>query len=70
MAEIGDQVVIESEKVGQAQRRGTVIGSSGHMLRLRWDDGTESLLVLGAGALRVVGHEELTAKGRRESKAK
>jgi hypothetical protein len=68
MAEIGDRVIVESEKVGQAQRRGTVIGLSGHMLRLRWEDGTESLLTPGAGALRVVGHEDLTAKDRREGK--
>ena len=56
MAEIGDRIVVESEKVGHAERRGTVIGSSGHMLRIRWDEGGESLLMPSAGALRVVGH--------------
>jgi hypothetical protein len=56
MVEVGDRVVVESERVGIAERRGTVIGFSGHMLRIHWDDDGESLLMPGAGALRVVGH--------------
>lgn len=56
MIEIGDHVAVESERVGQAERRGTVLGFSDHLLRIRWDDGKESLMLPGAGALRVVEH--------------
>jgi hypothetical protein len=62
MVEVGDRIKIESVKVGQAERRGTVVGSSGPMLRIRWDDGPESLLKPGAGALRVIGREEEKAR--------
>ena len=58
MVEVGDRIKIESVKVGQAERRGTVVGSSGQMLRIRWDEGPESLLKPGGGALRVMGREE------------
>jgi hypothetical protein len=59
---IGDRIVVESEKVDRAERRGIVIGSSGHMLKIRWDDGTESLMIPAGGSLRVVGHEDVTAE--------
>ncbi len=62
MVEVGDRIKIESVKVGQGERRGTVVGSSGQMLRIRWDDGPESLLKPGAGALRVIGREEEEAR--------
>jgi hypothetical protein len=58
MVEMGDRIKIESAKVGQAERRGTVVGLSGEMLRIRWDDGPESLLRPGPGALRVIGRED------------
>jgi hypothetical protein len=56
MVEFGDLVVVESEKVGQSERHGVVIGLSGHMLRIQWEDGGDSLLMPSAGSLRVVGH--------------
>jgi hypothetical protein len=48
----GDRVLVESEKVGQPERCGTVV-STGRFLLIRWDDGTQSLYSPSAGALRV-----------------
>lgn len=53
----GDRVVVESEKVGQPERRGTV-EEAGDMLRIRWDDGNESLFSPSAGSLRVLEASE------------
>ena len=58
MAEVGDRVVLESERVGQNPRAGVVVGLEGPMLRVRWDDGPESVFVPSHGSLRVVGSEE------------
>ncbi len=55
----GDRVVVESEKVGQPERYGTVI-EAGAMLRIRWDDGSESLFSPSAGSLRVLDRSEST----------
>jgi hypothetical protein len=66
MVEVGNRIKIESAKVGQAERCGTVVGLSGQMLSIRWDDGSESLLMPGAGALRVIAPDE-EETGRSES---
>jgi hypothetical protein len=50
---VGDRIVVESEKVGAPPRRGEVTGVSGNMLTVRWEDGTESTFVPSAGSLRV-----------------
>ncbi|MBO0713336.1 MAG: DUF1918 domain-containing protein [Acidimicrobiales bacterium] len=57
MASVGDRVMVESEKVGRESRVGLVVGVDGQMIRVRWDDGNESVLVPSVGSLRVVGHE-------------
>jgi Domain of unknown function (DUF1918) len=57
MVEVGDRVVVESEKVGESARTGMVTGVVGSLIKIKWDDGTETSLVPGAGSLRVVGHE-------------
>jgi len=50
----GDRLVIDGKKVGQHQRSGEVLdveGASDHQrLRVRWDDGHESLFMPGFGA--------------------
>ncbi|HWC09640.1 MAG TPA: DUF1918 domain-containing protein [Acidimicrobiales bacterium] len=53
MANVGDHVVVESEKVGTPPRRGEVIGISGKMLTVRWDTGEQSTFVPTSGSLRV-----------------
>lgn len=57
MASVGDRVMVESEKVGRESRVGLVVGVDGQMIRVRWDDGNESVFVPSVGSLRVVGHE-------------
>ena len=64
MVEVGDRIKIELPRVGQGERRGTVVGFSGQMLSIRWDDDSESLLRPAAGALRVIGREEETGRSK------
>ena len=53
MANVGDHVVVESEKVGTPPRRGVVTGVSGRMLTVRWESGEETSFLPRAGSLRV-----------------
>ncbi len=53
MANVGDHVVVESEKVGTPPRRGEVTGVSGRMLTVRWESGEQSSFIPSAGSLRV-----------------
>jgi Domain of unknown function (DUF1918) len=57
MVEVGDRVVVESEKVGESARTGMVTGVVGSLIKIKWDDGTETSMVPGAGSLRVAGQE-------------
>jgi hypothetical protein len=55
-AAIGDRIVVESEKVGQASRVGIVeeiLSSDPLCLRVRWDDGHSSVVAPTAGAARI-----------------
>ena len=53
MPNVGDHVVVESEKVGTPPRRGEVTAVSGRMLSVRWDTGEQSSFIPSAGSLRV-----------------
>ncbi len=57
MVEVGDRVLVESEKVGQVARSGVVMAVDGRLITVRWDSGSESVFVPNAGSLRVTGHE-------------
>ena len=50
---VGDRIVVESEKVGVPPRRGEVKGVSGRLLTVSWENGQESMFVPSAGSLRV-----------------
>ena len=50
---VGDRIVVESEKVGVPPRRGEVSAVSGAMLTVRWEDGAQSTFVPSAGSVRV-----------------
>jgi hypothetical protein len=52
MVEVGDRVLVESEKVGSVTRSG-----DGRLITVRWDSGSESVFVPSAGSLQVTGHE-------------
>ncbi len=57
-ARVGDRIVIESEKVGQAAREGVILevveASYGIRYRVRWDDGHESTIRPSAGSARTI----------------
>lgn len=51
MPKVGDRVVVEGNKLGQPRRVGTVAGLAGSLLTVRWEDGTQSIMTPGAGAV-------------------
>jgi Domain of unknown function (DUF1918) len=57
MVEVGDRVLVESEKVGMVTRSGVVMAVDGRLITVRWDSGSQSVFIPGAGSLRVTGHE-------------
>ena len=60
-ARVGDRIVVESEKVGQAAREGTILevieASYGVRYRVRWDDGHESTIRPSAGSARIIDQQ-------------
>jgi hypothetical protein len=57
MVEVGDRVLVESEKVGSVTRSGVVTAVDGRLITVRWDAGSQSVFVPSAGSLHVTGHE-------------
>jgi Domain of unknown function (DUF1918) len=57
MVEVGDRVLVESEKVGAATRSGVVTAVDGRLITVRWDSGSSSTFVPSAGCLQITGHE-------------
>ena len=57
-AAVGDRIIVESEKVGQAPREGVILeiidASYGVRYRGRWDDEHESTIRPSAGSARTV----------------
>ena len=55
-AKVGDRIVVESEKVGIAERRGEILEVIAHEIRteyrVRWDDGRETGIRPYAGTIR------------------
>lgn len=55
---VGDHVVVESERVGQAARQGEILevlrtASEVHY-RVRWQDGHESIFFPSAGSVTII----------------
>jgi hypothetical protein len=61
LEKVGDRIVVESERVGQADREGTILevveASYGTRYRVRWDDGHESTIRPSAGSARIIAAE-------------
>jgi hypothetical protein len=51
MPKPGDRVVVEGTKVGGGRREGTLVELSGRLMKIRWNEGGESLMAPGAGAV-------------------
>ena len=52
MPKVGDRVIIEGSKIGQQRREGSLVGITGRLLNVRWNDGSTSLMTPGAGSVR------------------
>lgn len=57
MAKKGDIVEVRSERSGERTRKGLVLSAMGHILKIAWDDETESMFIPGPGTLTVLGRE-------------
>jgi Domain of unknown function (DUF1918) len=66
---IGDQITVESERVGQPTREGEILAvvehASGVSYRVRWSDGHETLFRPSAGSARILP----ARKGRSRKRA-
>ena len=62
MPKAGDRVVVEGSKVGGARREGTLVGTIGSLIKVRWEDGGETMMAPGAGAVRFLPGSPKTAK--------
>ena len=55
---VGDRIVLESERVGQAVREGEILeiieASYGTRYRVRWEDGHESTVRPSVGSARII----------------
>jgi hypothetical protein len=55
-AQVGDRIVVESERVAQAPRTGVVeevVAEDPPRLRVRWDDGHTTVFAPAAGSARI-----------------
>ena len=56
-AKVGDQIVVESEVVGQPVREGEILeviqGETSVRYRVKWSDGHETVFAPGVGSARV-----------------
>ena len=69
MPKPGDRVVVEGTKVGGGRREGTLLELSGRLMKIRWSDGGETLMVPGAGAVTVLAGRGKAAATKSTSKA-
>jgi hypothetical protein len=65
--QVGDRIVVESERVGQKDREGEILeiieADYGTRYRVRWDDGHESTVRPSAGSARIVSAAKPRSKG-------
>jgi Domain of unknown function (DUF1918) len=71
--EVGDRIRIESERVGQQSRGGVVeevLMQDPPRLRVRWDDGHESIVAPASGAAMVEPRQKAKAKASGKKRAR
>ncbi|HEX2715531.1 MAG TPA: DUF1918 domain-containing protein [Candidatus Acidoferrales bacterium] len=55
---VGDRVIVESERTGRSPREGEIIevlgAGDGVHFQIRWDNGHQSILFPGAGSVTIV----------------
>ena len=67
---VGDRLVIESERAGQTGRSGVVeevLSEQPQRLRVRWDDGRQSIFVPSAGVARIAEQASPATKRRKKT---
>jgi Domain of unknown function (DUF1918) len=66
VGKVGDRIVLESEKVGQAARTGEILevveSPYGVDYHVRWDDGHESSIRPHSGSARIEPRQEPAAE--------
>ena len=67
MAKVGDRVEVNTKS---GTRLGQVVRVSGSLLRLRWENGEETTLVPGPGALRVISGQPAKRAAAKKAPAK
>jgi hypothetical protein len=71
---VGDRIVVESEKVGQTAREGEILEviahDTGTEYRVRWDDGHESSIRPHGGSARIVANAAAKPKAKARPKSK
>lgn len=64
-AQVGDSIVLESERVGQPAHSGVieeVLREQPARYRVRWEDGHESIVTPAAGAARIEPKQQSAAE--------
>ena len=64
-AHVGDRIAVESERVAKPPRRGVVeevLQEDPQRLRVRWDDGHETIFTPAAGVARVEQQKKPSTK--------
>jgi hypothetical protein len=51
MPKPGDRVVVEGTKIGGARREGILVALTGALIKVRWNDGGETMMAPSAGAV-------------------
>jgi hypothetical protein len=66
-AKRGSRIVVESERVGAAEREGEVLevihGDVGVRYRVRWSDGRETMFTPAGGSVRLAGGAAKSSSG-------
>ena len=52
MPKVGDRIVVEGSKVGGGRREGTLTEVVGSLIKVRWNEGGETLMAPGAGSIQ------------------
>jgi hypothetical protein len=68
MPEVGDRFRVTSRKISQAEREGVVTEVLGHLLRVQWSTGEETIFIPGPGSLNVVGRTRVRPTKKSPSK--
>ena len=64
-AQVGDTIVVESERIAQHGRRGVIeeiLEREPLRFRVRWDEGRTSIFVPSAGVVRIVERERTATR--------